>query len=53
MSVSDLLAPGGEAMPQLPAHESKLMKHFRKIRRKSSRILVIQVAQLAAKAEAA
>jgi len=40
-----------EASPYLPAQESKLMRYFRKIASYRSRSLLIQVAQLAAKAE--
>ncbi len=40
-----------EASPYLPAQESKLTRYFRKIGSNRSRSLVIQVAQLAAKAE--
>jgi len=40
-----------EASPYLPAQESKLMRYFRKLGGNRSRSLVIQVAQLAAKAD--
>ena len=40
-----------EASPYLPSRESKLMRYFRKIASNRSRSLLIQVAQLAAKAE--